>query len=389
MINSAFKKNIVLTSLSAALFLTGCSSWFYGKSNQIEPSERPIVTDSRVQTAILWKKNLGKGGENQVLYFSPANIRDTIYSVSANGNFYSINAQTGIENYRLNLGNAISTGVTAGGDFLFLGTQNGDLMALNQDGQVIWRKYLGGLLIGKPSFADGLLVAYTSDGEVSAFNPADGTRLWRYHSNTPPLSLRGNASPVIGGGVVILLTDDGFFTVLEVSSGLPMANQRIANISSKLGFGRIIDQDATPKVNNGILFGSAYQNQVYAIDLQNGVPKWQNESVATGQDFAISPTDIYLTTADDSIVALNQENGQILWENKQLRGRQLSPPVAIPGRIGVVDYKGWLYWLDSRDGKLIGEQHIGKVRANTTPLVLDSEIIWQLVDGQLIAIRPQ
>lgn len=369
--------------------LSGCSSWFYGHSNEPKPVPLPEIASS-VATDIIWQKSLGAGGAKEQYVLVPDHIGDDIFAISANGHFYRLRAENGEVVFHVALKNRISSGVTAAGGAVFVGAENGDIIALSQsDGQMLWRKPLGAMTLARPVVSDGLLLAVTTDSTVTALSPEDGDILWRYSTQTPMIQMRGDASVLAGGGVVMMVNDLGYFTVLDAKTGLPLAQNRVAMGLSGHRIGNLLDQNALPKANRHILFGSVYQNKMYALNLETGAVLWENKTVHSNQDFAISPSDIYVTTPHGSIVALRQGDGSMIWKNEHLRGRKLSPPLAIPKRVAALDFEGHLIWLDADSGALIGQKKIGKVGSFAPPLVLDQLLIWQLQNGQLVAFRPQ
>ena len=380
-------KNLLL-ALSIALLGSACS--LSGTDNYPKATALPKKFANQMQTQVLWQKKINSGDKFQKLSFVPATDGRNVYAVGAEGYFYSLDANTGKENYRIKLKNNISSGVSVAGNFAFLGTKNGDLMALNTaNGKIVWRTPLGAMMVAPASFGEGFLAVFTTGGDLLALNPEDGSILWRYHTEMPILSMQGTASPVIGGGVVIITDDNGEFIVLDAKTGLPMANQKLARKSSNHLVGKIIDQDATAKINNGILFASSYQNRTYAVNLSQGGLIWENEKVTTRKDFAIDPQKLYLVAGYDEVVALNQQTGAEVWRNKKLIGRRLSPLVAVPNYLATIDLDGNLIWLSANTGEILAITRIAKTSSKSSPLVMADRIIWQLTDGTLVAFRPQ
>lgn len=378
-----------LLSFVVIAFLTGCSTsdFFLGKDNRPPPKDLPQISQ-QVATTILWQKKLGKGSAEAGLHLKPALVNEVVYAVSANGKVYALNSQTGAEIFAVNLGNDISAGVAADNRAVYVGTKNGNLIALDsQNGRVLWRESLPSMMLSPPVVDQGMVVARSVDGSVSAYTQ-DGDLLWRYHLQAPILSVRGNAAPVVGGGVVILTSDSGFFVVLDQLSGMPVADLRIASGRGNNPVARLVDMDATPQINNDVLFGSAYQSMIFAINLTEGAPLWRQEALSTQQDFALSPDSIYVTTDIDHVASLKQIDGAVRWQNDQLEGRYLSPTVAVPGRVGAIDFEGYLHWFSANDGRLIGQTRVGKTNASSAPLVMRDRILWQLADGTLLALRP-
>lgn len=383
-------RRIILLVVTASMLIGGCSGLFYGESNAVQPSERPLLSDFRTRTEKLWQRSLGDGGAAGGLALTPVQGGDALFAISADGRFYSFSVPGGKREWQVDLGNRISAGLTLGERAVYAGTEKGDLLAISpHDGHIFWRTPLGSLPLARPVFGDGLVVVKTVDGTVSALDPVSGVVHWRYTSYEPVLGMHGSSSALIGGGVVILADDNGYFTVLDGKNGLPIARTRMAMGKSGNTVANMVDQIATPKVNRATLFASAYQNLVYAVDLESGgAPIWQNQRVSTLKDFAMDPTNLYIAMPDDTIVALSQADGSERWRYEGLRGRRVAPPVAIPGKVGVLDDKGYLYWLDSATGELIGETRLGQSGSRSEALVLDTLLIWQLSNGRLVAFRP-
>lgn len=387
------KSLVMHVCLAAAAFwgLSACSTtdFFLGEDNRPQAKALPAASGS-VQTDVLWTQRLGGGKPASALALQPDSDGRRIYAVNADGRLYAIDSANGETVYNVRLGNQITAGVLAYGPYLFLGTKNGDLLAVNaEDGTPAWRQSLGGQMLSRPAGSDGVVVTRTLDGKVSAFRAETGQLLWRYHILEPAFTLRGNASPIIGGGVVIVTSDSGYFVVLQLESGLPVFEERLAIGRGSGRIDRMVDMDATPMVNQGRLFGSAYQSMMFALDLEKGTPAWEQPQVSTPRDFALSPDAVFLSTDTDHVAALEQRDGSIRWQNAALEGRKLSPALAVPGRVAFLDSEGYLIWLDDRTGAVQGHTRIGSSGATAPALVLQDKIIWQLDSGHLVAFRPQ
>ena len=381
----------VLPFVMCAAMLSACSptDFFLGKGNRPEAKPLPEIASS-IQTSVLWLDNLGEGGEAAALSLAPDGTNDTVFAISADGVLSAYDLRSGSKRFTRDLDIEITAGVRYGSGLLFVATRNGELLALKEsDGSIAWRVDVGGAVLARPAVAGDMVVVRTGEGSIYAYSLVDGTRRWQYRIGEPQLSVRGYAEPVIGGGVVIITTDSGRFIVLDQNTGFPVAEQRVAVGEGYNDIQRLVDIDATPKINQGIMFGSAYQANTFAVDLQSGQTLWAQTQASTADDFAMSPDALFLHDSIDHIYALNQRDGNIRWKNDQLEGRYLSPVIAIPGRVGSVDGEGYLHWLDINSGKLIGQTKIGDASALSTPYVGQSAIVWQLADGEIVAVQPQ
>ena len=110
------------------------------------PAPKPLPASSgQVATNILWKHNLGDGGADKGLALKPAYDGGRVYAVSADGRLYAFEGESGAQLWREKLGNDISGGVAVNRNNVYLGTYNGDLLALSsEDGETRWRAPLSG-----------------------------------------------------------------------------------------------------------------------------------------------------------------------------------------------------------------------------------------------------
>lgn len=371
-------------SLTVGVLLSGC----LGTSNFPEPVDAPKVEES-ASVNKLWEKKLSRNFDESTYKLTPAVEGKNVFVVNDEGEFFSLDLETGKENYEVELHTPITAGVTLAGNYAYVVSKKGVMIAIRQaDGEIMWRTPLGAKALAKPTFAENMLVVRTIDGTISALDPAEGLILWRFHDSEPALTLQGTSAPLIGGGVVINVMDSGMLTILN-NKGLPLLNTRIAFPKGSSMVGRMVDQDSDMKVNNGLLFASAYQNMIYALNLSEGAKVvWTNSFSSTIRDFAIDMQDVFIVTEVDEIVALDQRTGQEKWRNKELFARRLSPTVAIPGKVGVVDYQGYLYWLDASTGRILSKNRIAKIGSAASALVLPDRIIWQMDDGRVISFKP-
>ena len=135
--------------LAGVFVLSACSStsdFFLGKDNRPAPKPLPAASGSAGAT-LLWKHKLGSGGADEGLALKPAIWGGRIYAVSANGRLYAYNSD-GSTAWQQKLGNNISAGVAVDRRNVYLGTSNGDLLALSAaDGETEWRAPLSSLML--------------------------------------------------------------------------------------------------------------------------------------------------------------------------------------------------------------------------------------------------
>jgi outer membrane protein assembly factor BamB len=157
-----------------------------------------------------------------------------VLGTATSGWLYAFDALTGVERWRLNIGER-PFGLVASGDRVYLGTRGyfsgglgaGHLLALNAaDGSPVWSvsmpdlagtPYTGGSL-GFPAVLADRVVFTTCSGMIYAIQPETGDTIWTHNSG---LSAAGGYyfGPVSLGAVVLAIRHDGRVSAVDSASG--------------------------------------------------------------------------------------------------------------------------------------------------------------------------
>jgi outer membrane protein assembly factor BamB len=103
---------------------------------------------------------------------------------------------------------------------------------------------------------------------------------------------------------------------------------------------------------------------VYAFDQRTGAVRWKYRTAGTPTDIARIGSTIYSATFADELIALNVNDGSLLW--KFATGTPnpdcaLPPaPVVIGNRVFYSALEGMLYAFDGQSGKLLWKHDLGK-----------------------------
>lgn len=160
--------------------LSACSS----APEKPQPSPLPAVSGAfKVQK--VWSNQVG--AVNTPLIASVHGQQVAVASTT--GQLALMDASSGRDVWRLNLGAAIQAGVGGDGQRFAVVTQNNELVAV-ESGRVIWRQTLPALSYTPPLVAGARVFVLTGDRAVSAFDGATGQKLWTQQRPGDPLVLR-------------------------------------------------------------------------------------------------------------------------------------------------------------------------------------------------------
>ena len=114
-------------------------------------------------------------------------------------------------------------------------------------------------------------------------------------------------------------------------------------------------------------------------------------SVALSRDIssyaglALDEKNIYVTDDVGQVYAFDQRTGANVWRQDKLRGRGVSGPMHIDGRLAVGDAEGYVHYLAVDDGSLLARRRVagGPVRLG----VAQGDTLYVSASDTLAALR--
>ena len=384
--------------LAIGLLLSGCS-WF-GHKDEVKPAElKPFKQEVHLKRA--WDRRIGHAARDRASKLVPALSGGRVFAASGDGTIRAMTTDNGKVLWTRRVqeffpkaeqdaafaakSDAIMGGVGAGQDIIVVGTFGGDLVALNQsDGSLAWKSRTTSEVLSPPQIRDDLVVAQTIDGKVSAYNALDGKRLWVYNTTIPSLTLRGTSTPILDGQHVIAGFANGHVALIDDKKGIATVDQRIAIAKGKSDLDRLIDVDGQMAIDKGILFAASYQGNLVAMSLSAGRVMW-SKPASSYAGVAVGFDNVYLSSADGTLTAYSEVNGDQEWTTDALKNRRLTAPATISSYVAVGDFEGYIHLLAQSDGRFVGRERV-EHGALTSPFVVDGARLYiQTRSGLLFA----
>jgi outer membrane protein assembly factor BamB len=264
---------------------------------------------------------------------------------------------------------------------------NGNVWALDAvSGERRWSTAVGSEVLAPPATDGRVVVAQTFDGRLVGLDAADGRRLWSYAAGAPVLMLRGTSTPLIQEGAVIAGFANGKVAAIELASGKPYWEARVATPSGTSEIERLVDVAGELLVEDGVLYVGSYQGNLSAIELRSGRRLWARPA-STYVGVAHGFGNVYVATADGSVVAMADNDQGPRWEQSVLARRGLSGVAAIGNVVAVGDVEGYLHLLAQSDGRLVGRQRMDRDGIRATPLVEGGILYVYGNSGDIVAYR--
>ncbi len=339
------------------LILTGCSS---SPSPVLPPVPLPVFTPT-VNITTDWRSHIGRGARYFYLRYKPVFAGETGYVADYKGGVYAFDINSGDQLWHRDLNLKLTSGLSIQEGRLLLGSNLGDVIALNpDDGSELWRSKVSSEVLTPPLSAQGYVIVRSIDGRLYALDAATGKRRWVFERGVPLLTLRGNSAPLIINDMVLLGSDSGKLTALTLKDGIELWETAIAVPAGRTELERIIDIDVDLLVIDDLVYAVTYQGRLAAIQLDNGRIRWVQD-MSSYAGMTADAYRIYITDAQSQVLALNRMSGAILWRQEKLLRRGLTGPALFGDNVVVADYDGYVHWLDREDGHIVARVLLNEV----------------------------
>ena len=382
-----------LVMISLVSLVSGCSL-FGGEEDVIAVAPVPQITN-QFQVKEVWR-NSSSGSAGVYSLLGPVQFENNVYVAGRNGQVKAIDAATGKALWTADVSESsffrsqsalLSGGVSVDIQHVYVGSERAMVYALDrQTGKVVWQQKVKGEVLARPISGENMLVVRSANGYLQALNVESGEQIWETKLDIPTLSLRGQSTPIIAFGAILLGDDNGRVNAYFLKDGQLIWQQRIAQPSGSTEIAKLNDVDSTPFVLNGVVYALGYNGSMAALDLRSGQTIWRR-NIGSTHSFIVDSNRILLVDQTDNVQAITLDGGSSIWKQSELLNRQLTDPVLYNGYIVVGDFEGYLYWIDASTGEFAYQQNVSSSGFMSAPIVVDNKLIVQVRNGDVYAFE--
>lgn len=395
-----FAIRAVTLALVMGLSVTACSS-----NDEDAIPEYPEI-DNKINVESVWSSSVGAGVEHYDSTLKPAVFGDKVFVASRRGTVAAFSVADGDSLWSLDLRDKddaplfgsishwwndrnakIAGGVSVGYDKVYVGTEDGEVVALNPEtGEVVWRVNVKAEVLAAPVAGEGLLYVNTGGGRIFALSPDNGEVRWMHEYENSKLTLRGISEVTTAAGGVVYGTGSGHVGVLIADKGVPAWEEAIAAPKGATDLARIVDVDATPIVQDGTIYAIAYNGQLVAMDLRTGRELWKRD-YASFRSMHLAENVLYIVDSQGRLYAIDTRSGGELWSSLTLYKHFVTAPTVYKNYVVVGDDEGNLHWFSRDKGEYLARDDYDSSGFYTDGVVADDKLILQTRNGEIEVLR--
>lgn len=309
------------------------------------------------ETRELWARrttNNDNLGFRKINRMKPLLFKDLVIQANGLDGVVAFDKISGQEKWRLDMTNGAEPSAAIVNDRLFLGASDGQFYSINaQTGKVIWTFPTRIETLSEPLLAEGVLYVLTGNNSLYALDAATGKQLWLYSRQDPSsLSIRGGSKPALRNGTLYVGFSDGSLVALLASTGALKWEKQLSRNK------KFRDLDTDPLIEGDYLYVLGYDDQAYCLRAATGEQVWKSEFGGYGAIF-LSGDRIYFASSNGQFVSLNKETGAKVWGFPLKEGIATSASL-YKGLIVFGESQGSLQILDATTGRQISSFNPGR-----------------------------
>lgn len=373
-----FSRGLLALTLVSAALLAACSS----SPDKPKAAELAPVA-ALMGTQLVWSAQLGAAPGNSV---SPLAVSGRVFVAGAAGTVAALDADSGKDVWRLNVGAPLATGVGSDGETAAVITQGNELVAIVA-GQERWRIRLPARSFTAPLVAGRRVFVLTADRTVTAFDGQTGARLWTQSRPAEPLVLQ-QSGVLLAVGDTLVAGLSGRLTGLDPRNGALRWEAPIATARGTNEVERLVDLvGSVSRVGNSVC-ARAYSSAVGCVDASRGSVVWSKPAQGTtgvhGDDRLV-----FGSEADGRVRAWQRSNGDTAWTVDRLKFRNLTAPLSVGRVVAVGDLTGLVHLLSREDGSEMTRLSTDGSPVIGAPVLAGQTLVVQTLNGGVYAWRPQ
>ncbi|WP_421939197.1 PQQ-binding-like beta-propeller repeat protein [Pedobacter sp.] len=321
-------------------------------------------------------------------YHSDANVVNTpayadnlVIFGNSLGLIEALQAKTGKKVWSFKTQGAIYSSPIIAQKQVIVGSGDGNIYALNlATGKLNWKKATQNAVLGSPVIHDNMILIGGSDHTFRALDIQFGKTIWEFNE------VEGSIvdKPLIYQGKVIFGSWGRHLYALDIQSG-----KLLWKWNNGHGNRMFSPAMCTPVATKGIVYIAAPDRYLTAIDANNGNTLWRNKEATVRESIGLSADSltVYGKTMQDEIVGYKTQatDPGVAWRLNVGFGYEHIPSMLIE-KDGLVFFgtkNGTVYAIDPINQKTIWGHKIDNSMVNTVNVIDGKNLLLSTMDGKI------
>jgi outer membrane protein assembly factor BamB len=355
------------------------------------------------QLSIDWRANVRGSSENRRIVASPVAKDGRIYVIDADQTVFAFDADSGrrVWEHELKSANekrdnhAVGGGLAIAGDKLIVGSGYAYVIALSlADGSEIWRRRVETPMSGSPAIMGDRAFMTSTNNEFYAIDVNTGVIAWNDQAIAESARVLSSPSPAITPDLLAVPYSSGELIAYVPANGRRLWSDTLTTIGRYTPLSAINDIAGRPVIQDGVVYAASHSGVLAAIDARSGVRIWDS-LFGSRQGPVVAGNFLFIVGTGGKVACFNKIDGKIVWvrdlpefKNEKAKKNRIvwTGPLIASGRLIVASSQGEVIALSPQNGETVGELKVGQP-IYIEPIAASGKIFVLTDKGTLVAIR--
>ena len=261
-------------------------------------------------------------------------------------------------------------------------------------GREVWRKDLGMPIINAPVVNGGRLFVSTHDNHFYALAETDGRNLWDHQGISESAGILASTSAAVSGETVIAPYTSGEIFALRAQNGQVGWTDVLSRTGHVTALSQLDDIAGRPVVDRGVVYAVSQSGLMAAFSVNTGERLWSRDIGGIQTPWAAGEY-VYVVDNFARVICLTRKEGKVRWIHQLPQYEDLESksdpiiyagPVLVSDKLIIVSSNGYAQALSPYDGKLTGRVEIPD-GTTIAPVVANGTLYLYTSDAELVALR--
>lgn len=322
-----------------------------------------------------WRWSSAAGStRDRTLTAAPVAADGKLFMIDAAQTVHAIDANTGasVWRQRLDSGNrrdkyAFGGGIAIAGDRVIVASGFGFVASMDiETGAEVWRTRTDAPMTGSPTIVGTRAFVASNNNEFYSIDLATGQIEWTDQAIAEPARVLSSPSPAAVDDFVVAPYSSGEVIAYLPSNGRRLWSDSLTRAGRFTPISAINDIASRPVLNAGVVYASSQSGVLAAIDGRTGTRIW-NLPLGATQAPALAGEFLFVVSVDAEVACVEATTGRVVWVQKldgfgnmeEKKNRiSYSGPVIASNRLVLASSDGRVLALSPQTGEVLEEREL-------------------------------
>ena len=369
----------------------------------VGPEKVPGHLDAAPAFRIDWRAGVGGSNQSKRIVAAPVVKDNRVYVIDANQKVSAFNADNGRRLWERDLeslnkkrdNHAVGGGLAIAGDKLIVASGFAYVEALSlADGSSVWRRLVDSPMSGSPAVIGNRAFVTSTNNEFYALDTETGEIIWNDQAIAETARVLSSPSPAVTNDILTVPYSSGELIAYIPANGRRLWADTLTTLGRYTPLSVINDIAGRPSIADGTVYAASHSGVLAAIDARSGAREWAT-ILGSRQGPVVSGNFLFIVSTGAKVVCFNRIDGKVVWvrdlpefKNEKAKKNRVvwTGPLIVTNRLIVVSSEGNVLALSPQNGETVSELKVGQP-IYIEPIAAAGKIFVLTDKGGLIAIR--